>query len=72
MPVLSHIETSQLIWKAHQLTGFYMRATLSFNGLNENIRSITCVCCKAHLKTVADLSLLIQAENAPKVCKFFY
>ena len=28
-----HIETSQLICKANQLTGFYMRATLAFNGL---------------------------------------
>ena len=30
----SHIETSQLICTANQLTGFYMRATLAFNGLN--------------------------------------
>ena len=28
-----HIETSQLIWTANQLTGFYMRAPLAFNGL---------------------------------------
>ena len=28
------IETSQLICRAHQLTGFYMRATLARNGLN--------------------------------------
>ena len=28
-----HVETSQLICCANQLTGFYMRATLSFNGL---------------------------------------
>ena len=28
-----HIETSQLICYANQLTGFYMRATLVFNGL---------------------------------------
>ena len=28
-----HIETSQLICCAHQLTGFYMRETLTFNGL---------------------------------------
>ena len=28
-----HIETSQLICCANQLTGFYMRATLAFNGL---------------------------------------
>ena len=31
-----HIETSQLICTANQLTGFYMRATLAFNGLNSN------------------------------------
>ena len=29
-----HIETSQLICTANQLTGFYMRATLALNGLN--------------------------------------
>ena len=28
-----HIETSQLICTVKQLTGFYMRATLAFNGL---------------------------------------
>ena len=28
-----HIETSQLIFKTNQLTGFYMRAILAFNGL---------------------------------------
>ena len=28
-----HIETSQLIWIANQLIGFYMRAKLAFNGL---------------------------------------
>ena len=36
MPVLPHIETSQLICTADQLTGFYMRATLAFNGLRRN------------------------------------
>ena len=30
-----HIETSQLICTANHLTGFYMSATLAFNGLNE-------------------------------------
>ena len=28
-----HIETSQLIWRANQLTGFYMMATLAVNEL---------------------------------------
>ena len=31
-----HIETSQLICCANQLTGFYMRVTLAFNRLNQN------------------------------------
>ena len=29
-----HVETSQFICKANQWTGFYMRTTLAFNGLN--------------------------------------
>ena len=29
-----HIETSQVICTANQLTSFYMRATLAFNGLS--------------------------------------
>ena len=33
MPVLPHIETSQLISYANQLTDFYMRATLAGNRL---------------------------------------
>ena len=33
MPVLPHIENSKLICTANQLTGVYMRATLTFNGL---------------------------------------
>ena len=32
-----HIETSQLICTGNQLTGFYMRATLAFNGLILNM-----------------------------------
>ena len=35
MPVLPHIETSQLICTANELTCFYMRATLALNGLNK-------------------------------------
>ena len=30
----THIATSQLIYRANQLTGFYMRATLALYGLN--------------------------------------
>ena len=28
-----HIKTNQLIWRANQLTGFYIMATLVFNEL---------------------------------------
>ena len=43
-----HIETSQLICKANQLTGFYMRETLAINGLNsklteKNLKRIGCI-----------------------------
>ena len=31
-----HIETSQLICTANQLTSFYIRGRLAFNGLNKN------------------------------------
>ena len=34
MPKLNHIETSQLIYHANQLTGFYMMETLEFNELS--------------------------------------
>ena len=33
-----HIETSQLIYSANQLTGFYMMATLAFNELIDCLR----------------------------------
>ena len=37
-----HAETSQLIYTTNQLTGFYMRATLAFNGLiNEFLHLIS-------------------------------
>ena len=36
MPVCPHIETSQLICCANQLTDIYMGATLAFNGLTNN------------------------------------
>ena len=35
-----HIETSQLICTANQLTGFYMRATLAFNELISSVTQI--------------------------------
>ena len=36
----THIETSQLICLANQLTGFYMSATLAFDGSMELINSM--------------------------------
>ena len=41
MPVCPHIETSQLIFTGNQLTGFYMRATLAFNGLKHAVRLLS-------------------------------
>ena len=38
--VSAHIETSQLICCANQLTGFYMRVTLAFDGSMELINSM--------------------------------
>ena len=35
----THIETIQLICCANQLTGFYMNATLVFNGLTDSLKS---------------------------------
>ena len=40
------IETSQLICCANQLTGFYMRATLALNGLNNSCLKIVLMHCK--------------------------
>ena len=34
-----HIEISQLICRANQLTGFYMMTTLGFNELNKEVAS---------------------------------
>ena len=36
-----HIEIIQLIFCANQLTGFYTRATLAFNGLNTPLKTLT-------------------------------
>ena len=36
----SPIETSQLIWKANQLTGFYMMGTLVVKGLIPGIKGL--------------------------------
>ena len=35
-----HTETSQLTCTANQLTGFYMRATLALNGLNQSTKPL--------------------------------
>ena len=48
-----HIETSQLICIGNQLTGFYIRTTLAFNGLIWSIkpfRTITLCICVHFLK----------------------
>ena len=37
------METSQLVFTANQLTGFYMRATLALNGLSLVINKEHCV-----------------------------
>ena len=37
-----HIETSKLICTANQLTGFYMTATVAFNGLRSARNQIEC------------------------------
>ena len=36
-----HIETSQLICSANQMTGFYMMATLAFNELNKKAKQLS-------------------------------
>ena len=53
-----HIETSQLICTANQLTGFYMRATLALNGL------------KAFFKINIVTSSLFSGIRSPVTCKF--
>ena len=35
-----HTETSQLIYRTNQLTGFYMRVTLILNGLSNAIQKL--------------------------------
>ena len=37
MPVLLHVEASQLICSAYQLTGFCMTATLALDGVRDKI-----------------------------------
>ena len=40
MPCCPHIETSQLVCTANQLTSFYLRATLALNGLTLRARTL--------------------------------
>ena len=64
--VVPHIETSQLICIANQLTGFYMRVRLAINGFmeflharhNANSRGKADMhCLQLHEKSVIDLTL---------------
>ena len=57
-----HIETSQLICTANQLTGFYIRATLALNGLN------TYDFCKINLQD----SVVTQSLNFYKPLILFF
>ena len=71
-----HIETSQLIRCANQLTGFYMRVTLTFTGLSiQNVFDYTIgslmnilqhktpkICCK--LKTEIAMSILSNSAQS--------
>ena len=34
----NHIETSQIIWRANQLTAFYMMGKLAVKGLNNQLK----------------------------------
>ena len=54
-----HIETSQLVCRANQLTGFYMMATLAFNELrisSVNMTKSTGKCGFGHIKNIKELS----------------
>ena len=62
-----HIETSQLICWANQLTGFYKRTTLALNGLK----------MKDFLNNLADISLSLillpypQGRNSSKSISYY-
>ena len=38
MPVLPSYRNQSIVWHSKKLTGFYMRATLAFNGLKSKSR----------------------------------
>ena len=63
-----HIETSQLIFKANQLAGFYMRATLAFNML------IKCYiwCEKLFVSLLIILSLPLILHWFERLIKSYY
>ena len=54
MPVSPSLETRQFIFTANQLTGFYMRATLAFNGLNLSRRT-TLVGLRGVFRTLSNI-----------------
>ena len=59
-----HIETSQLICTANQLTGFYMRATLALNGL------IICECFKIRFKNSNLISHIFSVKTVIYLLQF--
>ena len=58
------METIQLIWTANQFTGFYMGATLAFNGLSEltSIRTIAFMIISVEIERGQLIGLLIEAK----------
>ena len=57
---MSHqIETSQLICKGNQLTGFYMMATLGINELSQP----TFTCSKSTIETLEKRQKYVQKYN---------
>ena len=69
-----HIETSQLICFANQLTGCYMRATLALNGLMRIVLQLSAELQRILHKTVK-VYVFIQASflclNRCEQCKLF-
>ena len=58
------METIQLICTANQFTGFYMGATLAFNGLSEltSIRTIGFMIILVEIESGQLIGLLIEAK----------
>ena len=67
--VFPHIETSQLICCANQLTGFYMRATLALNGFKQLAFGWQ---IEKQLSALKPLSLSSNKNYRLKEIKFFH